>query len=333
MSNEQDREREELEQLLAAEALSANDFDDAADRALLNKLLEDGELSEEFESYQEAAAQLALATDPIRPPLSMKDSLFAKLDSFPQQNPIGDERDATSSADASDATGVPSRADVANEDTDGEGRRKLSLVPEPQTDEDDDRDLHDDRRVASAGGGASSTGHGEDDFGPVETRARGRWFRSSAQAMFAATAAVVLAVGLFLGGGFAFGGFGQDGQEPPTADGDVALILAAPDVDSARTEVAGGGTVTVYWSEELGQSAVVAHGMAQLPAENDYELWYIDGEGPAPAGILTMADGSPAVRVLDGTFAPGMAVGVTVESKGGSETGLPTTDPVAVVQT
>lgn len=110
------------------------------------------------------------------------------------------------------------------------------------------------------------------------------------------------------------------------------MILAAPDVDSARTEVAGGGTVTVYWSEELGQSAVVAHGMAQLPAENDYELWYIDGEGPAPAGILTMAEGSPAVRVLDGTFAPGMAVGVTVEDKGGSETGLPTTDPVAVVQ-
>ena len=45
-----------------------------------------------------------------------------------------------------------------------------------------------------------------------------------------------------------------------------------------------------------------------------------------------MAEGSPAVRVLDGTFAPGMAVGVTVEDKGGSETGLPTTDPVAVVQ-
>ncbi|PPF41761.1 hypothetical protein C5B85_18665 [Pseudoclavibacter sp. AY1F1] len=330
MSNEQDREREELEQLLAAEALSANDFDDAADRALLNKLLEDGELSEEFESYQEAAAQLALATQPVQPPASMKDSLFAKLDSFPQQNPVGGERETAASDTSSAAADAPLSDGSAADGSEGETQRTLSIVPEPEAQESDDID--EDRRLVSVGGGASSSGNSEDDFGPVETRARGRWFRNGAQAMLAATAAVVVAVGLFIGGGFAFGGFGQDAQDGPQADGNVAMILAAPDVDSARTEVAGGGTVTVYWSEELGQSAVVAHGMAQLPAENDYELWYIDGEGPAPAGILTMAEGSPAVRVLDGTFAPGMAVGVTVESKGGSETGLPTTDPVAVVQ-
>ena len=329
MSYEQ--EREELEQLLAAEALSANDFDDAADRALLNKLLEDGELSEEFESYQEAAAQLALAVSPVTPPASMKGSLFAKLDSFPQQNPVGGEKESAAPAGASDA-GTPSApAGAAPRDAEGEGRPRLSLAPEPETDA-DERDSDDERRPVAVGGGASTTSTGDDDFGPVETRARGRWFRSSAQAMFAATAAVVLAVGLFLGGGLAFGGFGQDSQEQPLADGDVALILAAPDVDSARTEAAGGGTVTVYWSQELGKSAVIADGMAQLPEENDYELWYIDGEGPAPAGVLTMADGAPAVKVLDGTFAPGMAVGLTVESKGGSATGLPTTDPVAVVQ-
>lgn len=328
MSYEQ--EREELEQLLAAEALSANDFDDAADRALLNKLLEDGELSEEFESYQEAAAQLALAVPPVRPPASMKGALFAKLDSFPQQNPVDGEKEAAAPAGSS-AAGAPSApADAASREAESEERPRLSLAPEP--DSDDDRDSDDERRAVAVGGGASSTSTRDDDFGPVETRARGRWFRSSAQAMFAATAAVVLAVGLFLGGGLAFGGFGQDSQEPPVADGEVALILAAPDVDSARTEAAGGGTVTVYWSQELGKSAVVAHGMAQLPEENDYELWYIDGEGPAPAGVLTMADGAPVVKVLDGTFAPGMAVGLTVESKGGSETGLPTTDPVAVVQ-
>lgn len=329
MSNEQDREREELEQLLAAEALSANDFDDAADRALMNKLLADGELAEEFETYQEAAAQLALATQPIQPPASMKDSLFAKLDSFPQQNPVGDERETPAGSGSSAATDAPRGPGSATDVSENETRRTLSAVPELEGHDDDDID--EDQRLVSVGGGASSAGNGEDDFGPVETRARGRWFRNSAQAMLAATAAIVVAVGLFIGGGFAFGGFGQDAQ-PPSADGDVALILAAPDVDSARTEVAGGGTVTVYWSEELGQSAVVAHGMDQLPAENDYELWYIDGEGPAPAGILTMAEGTPAVRVLDGTFAPGMAVGVTVEEKGGSETGLPTTDPIAVVQ-
>lgn len=330
MSNGQDREREELEQLLAAEALSANDFDDAADRALLNKLLADGDLGEELESYQEAAAQLALATEPIQPPASMKDALFAKLDSFPQQNPVGGERETEGSNGSSAAADAPQGAGPAADGSENETRRTLSAVPELEGRDDDDID--EDRRLVSVGGGASSLGNSEDDFGPVETRARGRWFRNGAQAMLAATAAVIVAVGLFIGGGLAFGGFGQDGQEPPSADSEVAMILAAPDVDSARTEVAGGGTVTVYWSEELGQSAVVAHGMAQLPAENDYELWYIDGEGPAPAGILTMAEGSPAVRVLDGTFAPGMAVGVTVEDKGGSETGLPTTDPVAVVQ-
>lgn len=326
MSNEQDREREELEQLLAAEALSANDFDDAADRALMNKLLADGELAEEFETYQEAAAQLALATQPIQPPPSMKDSLFAKLDSFPQQNPVGDEGETPAGVGVPAAASAPHSGASATDAAENETRRTLSAVPELEGHDDD---IDEDRRLVSVGGGASSAGNGEDDFGPVETRARGRWFRNSAQAMFAATAAIVVAVGLFIGGGFAFGGFGQDA---PSADGDVALILAATDVDSARTEVAGGGTVTVYWSEELGRSAVVAHGMEQLPAENDYELWYIDGEGPAPAGILTMAEGSPAVRVLDGTFAPGMAVGVTVEEKGGSETGLPTTDPIAVVQ-
>ena len=43
------------------------------------------------------------------------------------------------------------------------------------------------------------------------------------------------------------------------------------------------------------------------------------------------ANGGETWRVLDGSFSPGVAVGVTVEPEGGSA--QPTTDPIVVIAT
>ncbi|MGO2111898.1 MAG: anti-sigma factor domain-containing protein, partial [Pseudoclavibacter sp.] len=149
--------------------------------------------------------------------------------------------------------------------------------------------------------------------GPTEVRSRRRPSRRPLRAVLVAGAALVAAVALFFAGGVVLGGSGSDQAQPLVIDEGLAQILAADDVARAQADVEGGGLVTVYWSAELASSAIVAQDMPQIPASNDYELWYIGEAGAASAGLLELSADGAAAAVLEGAFVPGVAIGITVE--------------------
>ena len=159
--------------------------------------------------------------------------------------------------------------------------------------------------------------------GPAERAAQRRWFQRPGAIIAAAAASVVLVAGAIIGVGWA----GPNGWG---AQREMAAIAEAPDVESSTHEVEGGGAVTLYWSAEQGRSGVVVEGLPDVGETSTYELWYIDDAGAQSAGTFDVAGGE-TWRVLEGDFAPGVAVGVTVEPAGGSP--QPTTEPIVVIPT
>lgn len=161
-------------------------------------------------------------------------------------------------------------------------------------------------------------------LGPAERRARARWTARPLTALAAAAAVI----GLIAGGGIVATAVLQNGERQEQADM-LAAINAADDVQRQTVPMAD-GTATLVWSGELGSSALIMDGLAELPPHQVYELWYIDAEGARSAGTFT-ASGASTWRVLEGSMHAGDKVGVTVEPRGGSP--IPTTDPIVVVET
>lgn len=159
---------------------------------------------------------------------------------------------------------------------------------------------------------------------PVADLAARRARRRLAIAWSSAAAVVLLVAGAFIGTNW----FGPNGWG---AQREMAALTSASDAQQTTTEVAGGGEVTLVSSVEQGRSAILAAGLSELGDEHTYELWYIDEAGASSAGTFDVAGSDEAWRILEGEFAPGVAVGITVEPAGGSP--QPTTDPVAVIQT
>lgn len=160
---------------------------------------------------------------------------------------------------------------------------------------------------------------------PAQLKSRSRWFSRPIAIAAAAAAAVVLFVGgTFLGSALSGGDSFQEQQASA-----LAAINAAPDAQRATADVEGGGTATLVWSGQLGQSALVAKNLPSLPNDKTYELWYIR-DGKATAAGTMMPGNTPATwRVLDGKMAAGDTVGVTVEPRGGST--QPTTNPIVAI--
>lgn len=162
------------------------------------------------------------------------------------------------------------------------------------------------------------------DLGAAERKAQVRWFASPLTAIVA----VAAVVGLVVGGGI-LSNVVSDSREQSVQADRLAAINAADDRQQAVAEVAGGGTATLVWSNELLASAMIVDGMSPLPDEKVYELWYIGESGPRAAGTFTVGDAGTSWRVLDGEMQAGDVVGVTIEPRGGSE--QPTTDPVVAI--
>jgi anti-sigma-K factor RskA len=111
----------------------------------------------------------------------------------------------------------------------------------------------------------------------------------------------------------------------------LAEINKAGDAQHAVSDVTGGGTATLVWSNELLAAALIVDGVDPLPGDKVYELWYIgDATGPRPAGTFTVDDDGTVWSVLDGDMQAGDAVAVTVEPRGGSK--KPTGVPVVAIQ-
>ena len=181
--------------------------------------------------------------------------------------------------------------------------------------------------VASATPGVSAASFADPTDGatPSERKAQARWFTKPVMAIVAAAAAI----GIIVGGGVLVNTVG-DSQEQNQAADRLAAINAASDMQQAVSEVAGGGTATLVWSNDLQSSAMIVDGLATLPEGKVYELWYIDTSSQArPAGTFGVDSDGKTWRVLDGEMQAGDTVGVTVEPSGGSK--APTTTPIVAI--
>jgi anti-sigma-K factor RskA len=76
--------------------------------------------------------------------------------------------------------------------------------------------------------------------------------------------------------------------------------------------------VTLTYSEVEGGAVLTATGLDEVDPDQTYEMWIIDENGPAPAGLFR-PDESGAIRVLvDGVPSDGTVFGITVEPASGS---------------
>ncbi|GAB2531080.1 anti-sigma factor [Paramicrobacterium agarici] len=162
----------------------------------------------------------------------------------------------------------------------------------------------------------------------AEQRAQRRWYTRPA----AIAVAAVAASALIFAGGATVGSLvtGNSVTAQSEAADKLAAINAADDVQRTSIE-ANGTTATIVWSAALELSAVVMDGLPDAPEGKVYEAWYIDDAGAVPAGTFAADAHDTTWHVLDGEFAPGTVIGITIEPEGGSE--QPTSDPIMVFET
>lgn len=132
----------------------------------------------------------------------------------------------------------------------------------------------------------------------------GRWIPYAAAAAFAALAIALGAWGLTNGGDL---------------DATEHVIVAS-----------GGERLRLVHLPQEGVAIVTVEGLAPAPTGHSYQLWVIHDGAPRPAGLLSPVPGEPEPLLLEGPFAPGDAVAITIEPVGGSA--LPTTEPLLLLQ-
>jgi anti-sigma-K factor RskA len=105
----------------------------------------------------------------------------------------------------------------------------------------------------------------------------------------------------------------------------LADVLRDPSAVLVHGDVAGGGTATAVLTDD--DALFSATGLPALADGKVYQLWVVNGDEAASAGVLS-ADGGSVRRLAD-DFSSGDALAMTVEPAGGSA--QPTTTPVVVL--
>ncbi|MCY7404104.1 MAG: anti-sigma factor [Cryobacterium sp.] len=267
----------------------------------------------EAAELNDTAVALGLAVAPVQPSASLKANLMSMLASTPQLPPVPASR-AAGPATTDAAASVPGATSVVPAPTSG-GDAPANAAPSGAGLNRPVADIH------SRNGAASSTHLSA----TASERAQTRWFKRPAQFLLAAAAAVAL----FVGGTFLGQTLNTNQFESQQASG-LAQINAAADSQRAATTTADGQEATLVWSNKLGISAVLVDNLPVLPSNQDYQLWYINGEGAASAGTFDSSGDGTAWRVLEGRMRAGDQVGVTVEPNGGSD--QPTSNPIVAFQ-
>lgn len=260
----------------------------------------------EAAELSDTAVALGMATIPVQPSAGLKADLMARLSSTPQLPPLtgAATREATS---AGPTASLP------------QGAVAPVAAPTAADEAPADGDAHSDH--ATTRGGAVTS----DGVGPAEQRARARWFQRPAFIIASAAAAV----GLFFGGVVVNQALTNNQFEEQQATA-LAEINAAPDAQRASTVTSDGHPATLVWSGKLGRSALLIDDLPPLPADKDYQLWYMNKGGAFSAGTFDSTGRGTVWRVLEGKMHAGDQVGVTVEPRGGSEE--PTSDPIVAIQ-
>ena len=118
-----------------------------------------------------------------------------------------------------------------------------------------------------------------------------------------------------------------DEERAAGARQDEVLALFA-EQSSERFPVSGAnGTLVVA---DDGQAGLVLSGFEAAPAGKTWEVWVIEGDTPAPAGLF-VGGGGESVVPLTRPVPAGATVAVTLEAAGGVD--QPTSDPVLVAPT
>ena len=126
--------------------------------------------------------------------------------------------------------------------------------------------------------------------------------------VLAVAAAVVVVVG-------AIGVMSVRSADERARDAESALsVFEASDRATASFE-GELGSIEVTTSVSAGRTVVTGHDVPDLDAGRTYELWFVDEDGPVPAGTFT-TDGGSFVHRVDGV-AP-ETVAITNEPEGGS---------------
>lgn len=156
----------------------------------------------------------------------------------------------------------------------------------------------------------------------AEAKAATRWYTRPVTYLVAAAAAIAI----FFGGA-AFNA--SIAPSPQALSASYVQLTSASDSQRKVADIAGGGRATLIWSHDLQRSAVVIDKLPKLSSDKTYELWYIGGSGPIPAGTFTASNSGSTVKVLDGQMTVGDTIGITVEPSGGSK--APTTKPIVAI--
>lgn len=153
---------------------------------------------------------------------------------------------------------------------------------------------------------------------PAPRRARGRagWFA------LAASIAVLLSIGLSPWVRESL--FPQD----PVATA-LERVEAAPDARSATGTTDAAARGTLHWSDAEQRAVFVLEDLPKAASGHDYELWIVRGDRPISLGVVRPDGSRTAVIAKD--FRPGDTVAVTVEDRGGSPSGAPTTAPILAI--
>nr|WP_306239298.1 anti-sigma factor [Ornithinimicrobium cryptoxanthini] len=223
----------------------------------------------------------------VEPAPALREQLLAQVAVTPQDAPTS--RDAVTSRDAPTSQDAIAPQDaVTSQD---------AIAPQDAVTSQDGRpDELADRRAA-------------------RHRAPGRFSRW----VLAGAAAAAVAVGAI-----AVTQWPDDASDPSIVA--VQEVLDAPDAVRASGSV-DGATVTVVTAYSIDRSVVVTEGLADAPEGQDYQLWFVGGDGAAvSAGLLPRDDDQ---FLLEGDPGEAVAVGITLEPAGGSE--QPTSDPLVAV--
>ncbi|TFB65858.1 anti-sigma factor [Cryobacterium sp. Hz9] len=304
----------------------------------------------EAAELNDTAVALGLAVAPVQPSAALKVNLMSMLASTPQLPPVPASRAAAPAPQASDAAApipgatpaltaaIPGDADAAPSaeataipgDADAALSAEAAAIPgdagaAPSAEATAPADTGATRPVSDIRSASGVPSAGRTRASGATGRAQTRWFQRPAQFMLAAAAAAVL----FVGGAFLGQSFNNNQFESQQASG-LAQINSAGDSQRAATTTADGQEATLVWSNTLGISALLVDNLPVLSGNQDYQLWYINGEGAVSAGIFDSSGDGTAWRVLDGTMHAGDQVGVTVEPQGGSD--QPTSNPIIAFQ-
>jgi anti-sigma-K factor RskA len=151
---------------------------------------------------------------------------------------------------------------------------------------------------------------------------RRRWVTPALGAAAAVAAGVAIGLGVW---GSNVSSSLSDERAAVARQDEVLALFAEP--GASKFDVSGAtGTLVVAPG---GEAALVLSGLEPAPAGKTYEVWVIEGETPAPAGLF--AGGDESIVRLTRPVTPGATVAVTLEPAGGVD--APTTQPFALAPT